>query len=183
MSKTSDVQRRYDHLARAYNILTLDRVVYGRARQRAIDRLQLSEGDTVLDIGCGTGLSLRGLREAVGETGTVIGMDLSVEMLKQDSTAHRRPRLDQRPAVASGRIQPCSRPTTGRCRPIRTVPVRDGEPPRRPSVSSSGAACRFTSRGHGRWDSASTPNAVRHCPTTRLGSGVQVTQRTDTQTF
>lgn len=83
MSKASDVRRRYDLLARAYNIVTLDRLVYGRARQRAIDLLHLREGDTVLDVGCGTGLSLRGLREAVGTTGMIIGIDLSAEMLRE----------------------------------------------------------------------------------------------------
>ena len=81
--QANDVRRRYDLLARAYNVVTLDRIVYGRARQRAIDLLHLREGDTVLDLGCGTGLSLNGLRRAVGATGTVIGVDLSAEMLKQ----------------------------------------------------------------------------------------------------
>ena len=77
----SRVQRRYDQMARAYDQVTLEKLVYARARARAIELLRLQPGDTVLDIGCGTGMSLRGLREAVGYAGTVIGLDLSPRML------------------------------------------------------------------------------------------------------
>ncbi|MFE7776393.1 class I SAM-dependent methyltransferase [Streptomyces sp. NPDC057445] len=38
-------------------------------------------GDAVLDAGCGTGRALPALRDAVGSTGTVIGVDLTPEML------------------------------------------------------------------------------------------------------
>ncbi len=52
-------------------------------RERAIAALALRPGDCVLDVGCGTGLSLPLLRAAVGETGTVHGFDQSPEMLAQ----------------------------------------------------------------------------------------------------
>lgn len=79
----SHVQRRYDQMAAAYDRITIEKVVYARARARAVELLQLQPGDTVLDIGCGTGMSLRGLREAVGSEGTVVGLDLSPQMLAQ----------------------------------------------------------------------------------------------------
>lgn len=50
-------------------------------RVRAIARLGLRSGATVLDIGCGTGLSLAALRAAVGAGGQVVGVEPSPEML------------------------------------------------------------------------------------------------------
>src|SRR3990172_11874708 len=50
-------------------------------RRRAIDLLQLGRGEVVIDVGCGTGLSLPILWEAVGPEGKVIAIDQSPEML------------------------------------------------------------------------------------------------------
>jgi ubiquinone/menaquinone biosynthesis C-methylase UbiE len=50
-------------------------------RRRAVRRLTLRPGQTVLDIACGTGLNLAALRAGVGSLGRVIGVDLSPEML------------------------------------------------------------------------------------------------------
>jgi demethylmenaquinone methyltransferase/2-methoxy-6-polyprenyl-1,4-benzoquinol methylase len=50
-------------------------------RERAIAGLQLQAGQCVLDVGCGTGLSLAMLRAAVGDAGRVYGFDQSPEML------------------------------------------------------------------------------------------------------
>lgn len=52
-------------------------------RQQAVDALQLKAGDTVVDIGCGTGLNFPLLQAAVGPTGKIIGIDLSPDMLAQ----------------------------------------------------------------------------------------------------
>lgn len=52
-------------------------------RTRAIDALRLQEGEHVLDVGCGTGLSLPLLVKAVGPSGRVSGFDQSPEMLAQ----------------------------------------------------------------------------------------------------
>jgi ubiquinone/menaquinone biosynthesis C-methylase UbiE len=52
-------------------------------RRRTIDLLDLHEGDVVLDVACGTGLSFPLLREGVGATGKVIGVELSPDMLAQ----------------------------------------------------------------------------------------------------
>ncbi len=52
-------------------------------RHRAVAALRLQPGDRVLDVGCGTGVSLPLLRQAVGEGGRVWGFDHSPEMLAQ----------------------------------------------------------------------------------------------------
>ena len=52
-------------------------------REEAIRALGLSPGDTVLDIGTGTGLSLPGLARAVGDSGRIIGIEPCDAMLAQ----------------------------------------------------------------------------------------------------
>ncbi|MBL4874764.1 MAG: methyltransferase domain-containing protein [Rhodobacteraceae bacterium] len=51
-----------------------------RRRRMAFDALYLSEGDTVVDIGCGNGLLTKQIALAVGATGRVIGVDPSKDM-------------------------------------------------------------------------------------------------------
>jgi SAM-dependent methyltransferase len=50
-------------------------------RRRAIDKLALRPGDTVLDVGCGTGLSLPLIERAIGPGGRIFGIEQSAEML------------------------------------------------------------------------------------------------------
>lgn len=50
-------------------------------RTRTIDKLALQPGERVLDIACGTGLSLDPLRRAVGRHGEVVGIEVSPEMI------------------------------------------------------------------------------------------------------
>lgn len=52
-------------------------------RKQAIAQLDLKPGDTVIDIGCGTGLNFALLQQAVGSQGKIIGVDLSAEMLAE----------------------------------------------------------------------------------------------------
>ena len=51
-------------------------------RRMSIDRLQLVVGATVLDVGCGTGLSFQQLEQIVGPTGCIVGIEQCPEMLK-----------------------------------------------------------------------------------------------------
>lgn len=56
-------------------------------RQRAVDALALAQGDTVVELGCGTGRNFEMLERAVGPGGRVTGVDFSDVML---SRARRR---------------------------------------------------------------------------------------------
>ncbi|MER8001390.1 class I SAM-dependent methyltransferase [Streptomyces sp. NPDC095613] len=62
----------------------------GPAYAAAVAALGLRPGDAVLDAGCGTGRALPALREAVGPRGTVLGVDLTPEMLQAAVRAGRR---------------------------------------------------------------------------------------------
>jgi len=52
-------------------------------REEAIARLQLQGGETVLDVGCGTGLSFEPLKARVGEQGTIVGIEQCPQMLSK----------------------------------------------------------------------------------------------------
>jgi len=69
--------RRYDHRTRTFQ----------HWREQLIAQLPVGPGDTVLDIGCGTGLCMPALQQKIGPTGRIIGIDASHDML---SLAARR---------------------------------------------------------------------------------------------
>jgi len=52
-------------------------------RARTAETLALSPGDTVVEMGCGTGANFPYLREAVGPDGRVVGVDLVDAMLRR----------------------------------------------------------------------------------------------------
>lgn len=78
--KLPDV-RRYGPLARWYDVLSFERLVYRSGRQAMVSELRLGFGWRVLDVGCGTGLNFPLLQAAVGESGSIVGIDASVAML------------------------------------------------------------------------------------------------------
>ncbi|MBD0864321.1 MAG: methyltransferase domain-containing protein [Rhodobacteraceae bacterium] len=51
-----------------------------------LDRAALAPGDHVLDIGCGTGISLLMAARQVGPTGSVLGVDISQQLLQRAET-------------------------------------------------------------------------------------------------
>src|SRR5207247_2407714 len=79
--------RAYDWLARAIT-LGGER----KFRRRTLDLAELHSGDTVLDVGCGTGTLLIEAAKRVGPSGSTHGLDRSAEMI-----AHAR-----RKAAAQG---------------------------------------------------------------------------------
>lgn len=84
---TPEIQDRYRRIARYYDrSLILLRLCGFRERQyrrQAVASLALRPGDTVIDLGCGTGRNLSLLRAAVGAQGQVIGVDLTDAMVSE----------------------------------------------------------------------------------------------------
>ena len=76
----SQVQAQYRGRAARYDAELLP---FEALRREALDLLDLRPGDTVLDVGCGTGLSFDGLKRKVGEGGRIVGIDPSPDMLAQ----------------------------------------------------------------------------------------------------
>ena len=81
--------RLYRRLAPLYDLLVVPLEWLGarRYRERAVRSLGLRPGGVVLDLGCGTGLNMPWLHDAVGEGGRIVCVDLSADML---SRARRR---------------------------------------------------------------------------------------------
>ncbi len=68
----------YRRRAAVYDV---ELALFEPVRCAAVARLGLRPGDTVIDAGCGTGLSLPLLRAAVGARGRIIGIEQCPEML------------------------------------------------------------------------------------------------------
>ena len=68
----------YDISANLYYLIGFREQAY---RRQAVAALNLQSGDTVVEIGCGTGLNFPLLQHTVGSTGRIIGVDLTDAML------------------------------------------------------------------------------------------------------
>ena len=75
--------QRYKLGARLYDLVSLEWPVYRRGREVGIEALALRPGDRVLDVGCGTGLNFSLLSQAIGTSGSIVGIDASASMLEQ----------------------------------------------------------------------------------------------------
>jgi len=72
--------RRYDFTANLYYLIGFREQAF---RKAAVDGLNLRPGDTVVEIGCGTGLNFGLLQRAVGPQGRIAGVDMTPTMLNQ----------------------------------------------------------------------------------------------------
>jgi len=80
---SEQVARLYRRLAPFYDpmVVPLEWLGARRYRARAVRSLELRPGGVVLDLGCGTGLNMALLHDAVGTGGRIVCVDLSAEML------------------------------------------------------------------------------------------------------
>lgn len=87
---TERISHRYDRLAVIYGPLSVALMLRRRFRDEAVRRLALGAGDSVLEVGCGSGANLGRLVDAVGPGGAVTGIDVSSGMLERAEQLRQR---------------------------------------------------------------------------------------------
>ncbi len=94
--KAGFVREVFDRIAGRYDLLNTVTSfgMHRRWRSRAIALTELLPGGTALDIACGTGDFLPGLRKRAGSKGQVLGLDFSAAMLGVAENKLRRASLD-----------------------------------------------------------------------------------------
>lgn len=85
-SVDGSTQEFYGHWAGLYDLIARYTPGVPAMRRQVVAACRLQPGDTVVEMGCGTGANLPSLREAVGPTGTVIGIDFTGPVLARART-------------------------------------------------------------------------------------------------
>ncbi|OAQ52102.1 hypothetical protein HTG_14055 [Natrinema mahii] len=84
---TESAREFYGRWASLYDLIARETPGIARLRRRAAAACRLEPGDTVVEMGCGTGANLPYLREQVGPEGTVIGIDFTRPVLERARAA------------------------------------------------------------------------------------------------
>ena len=83
-SQTRALYRRLaPHYDRLVGLFRLAGARVGTYRRGAVEALRVSPGDTVVDLGCGTGRNFPWLERAVTASGRIVGVDLTDAMLRE----------------------------------------------------------------------------------------------------
>jgi ubiquinone/menaquinone biosynthesis C-methylase UbiE len=96
----ADAKAAYNRLSRWYDLLSGGSE--GRFLQLGLSKLDIKEGEQVLEIGFGTGEGLLALASSVGPTGRVYGIDLSEGMLERAQAKLDRSGLQSRVVLECG---------------------------------------------------------------------------------
>jgi len=92
----AQTEGRFVHWATFYdglvNLMTLGQI--RRLRQKTVDQAQLHAGDTILDVGCGTGAVTIPAQKKVGNKGTAVGIDPDPAMISVARRKARRENLE-----------------------------------------------------------------------------------------
>lgn len=81
LERYTDVAPRYDGLVSFWAKVAFFPIE--RYRRQAVEAMNVGEGDTVLEIGCGTGLNFSYIRERIGPSGRLIALDYTPAMIEQ----------------------------------------------------------------------------------------------------
>jgi len=90
----------YDRISRFYDYLT--RAPERKYVEIALELLSVQEGETVLEIGFGTGYCLKWIAQCVGQTGKAYGIDISSGMLEVTKRRLEKARLIDRVELYCG---------------------------------------------------------------------------------
>lgn len=80
-NRAGRIRDRYGRWARLYDWFARATASVGGVRSDCVAALDLEPGDTVVEFGCGPGVNIPTLRDAVGPTGRVVGVDITGRML------------------------------------------------------------------------------------------------------
>ncbi len=95
-----DIKATYAKLSRVYAIL--EGRFERKLRERGLELLGVQEGETVLEIGFGTGYSLVEIAKSVGKTGKAYGIDVTLEMVRLARKRLDKERLTERVELYQG---------------------------------------------------------------------------------
>lgn len=79
----NEARQYYDRISKIYDWLTAGEKAF---IQKGVALLDISPGEKILDIGCGTGTSLVYIQKILNDTGISFGIDLSHQMLLESKT-------------------------------------------------------------------------------------------------
>jgi ubiquinone/menaquinone biosynthesis C-methylase UbiE len=99
----AEAQATYDRISRWYNLL--EGMWEKGARDLGLRKLDVQEGEQVLEIGFGPGQDLLTLARTVGQKGRVFGVDLSPGMVRVTQAKSKSTGLDHRTALTRGDAQ------------------------------------------------------------------------------
>ncbi len=77
---SEDIKKSYGVISRVYAII--EGVIEKGLRQKTLRLLSVAPGEVVLEVGVGTGYSLKEMANSVGEKGKACGIDLTPQMLE-----------------------------------------------------------------------------------------------------
>jgi len=97
-----DIKKSYGVLSKFYGIL--EKFEKG-PRERGLELLSVKEGDVVLEIGVGTGLSLQEIARSVEAAGKAYGIDITPQMLRLAEKRLRKAELMDRVELHEGDVR------------------------------------------------------------------------------